>query len=130
VRAPEQYPTILDRLPAYKILSLGLVNGRNVWRCDLEKALDVLRHAHERLGERLWIAPSCSLLHSPVDLSREDQLDAELKSWLALALQKCEEVAVLARAVDTPQAPDVLQALAHSRAMQDSDKTDLRHARD
>lgn len=96
VRAPEQYPTILDRLPAYKVLSLGLVNGRNVWRCDLEKALEVLRHAHDRLGDRLWVAPSCSLLHSPVDLAREDQLDAELKSWLAFAVQKCEEVAVLA----------------------------------
>ena len=120
VRAPEQYPTILDRLPAYKVLSLGLVDGRNVWRCDLEKALEVLTHAHERLGERLWVAPSCSLLHSPVDLSREDQLDAELKSWLAFALQKCEEVALLARAVDAPQAPDVLQALAHSRAVQAS----------
>ncbi len=52
VRAPEQYPVILDRLPAYKILSLGLVNGRNVWRCDLDQALAVVRHAHERLGER------------------------------------------------------------------------------
>ena len=116
VRAPEQYPTILDRLPAYKILSLGLVNGRDVWRCDLEKALEVLRHAHERLGERLWVAPSCSLLHSPVDLSDEDHLDAESNSWLGFALQKCEEVVLLARAVDAPQAPDVPEALAHSRA--------------
>ncbi|MDH1264704.1 5-methyltetrahydropteroyltriglutamate--homocysteine S-methyltransferase [Pseudomonas sp. GD03944] len=118
VRTPEQYPTILDRLPAYKVLSLGLVNGRNVWRCDLEKALDVLRHAHERLGERLWVAPSCSLLHSPMDLGREDQLDAELKSWLAFAVQKCAEVAVLAKAVDQPQAADVQAALADSRAVQ------------
>jgi len=120
VRAPEQYPTILDRLPAYKVLSLGVVNGRNVWRCDLEKALAVLQHANERLGERLWIAPSCSLLHSPVDLGREDLLDAELKSWLAFAVQKCEEVAVLARAVNEPQAPAVVQALAQSCAVQAS----------
>ncbi|MDH4607660.1 5-methyltetrahydropteroyltriglutamate--homocysteine S-methyltransferase [Pseudomonas sp. BN102] len=120
VRAPEQYPTILDRLPAYKVLSLGLVNGRNVWRCDLDKALAVLRHAHERLGERLWVAPSCSLLHSPVDLAREDQLHAELKSWLAFAVQKCEEVALLARALNEPEAPAVLEALARSRAVQDS----------
>ncbi|AZE89665.1 5-methyltetrahydropteroyltriglutamate--homocysteine S-methyltransferase [Pseudomonas orientalis] len=118
VRAPEQYPTILDRLPAYKVLSLGVVNGRNVWRCDLEKALATLQHAQEKLGDRLWVAPSCSLLHSPVDLEREDQLDAELKSWLAFALQKCAEVAVLARAVDQPEAPEVLAALAHSRAVQ------------
>jgi len=118
VRAPEQYPTILDRLPAYKVLSLGVVNGRNVWRCDLEKALATLQHAHERLGDRLWVAPSCSLLHSPVDLGREDQLDAELKSWLAFAVQKCAEVAVLAQAVDQPDAANVRDALAESRAVQ------------
>ncbi|RMH86649.1 5-methyltetrahydropteroyltriglutamate--homocysteine S-methyltransferase [Pseudomonas sp. AOB-7] len=118
VRAPEQYPTILDRLPAYKVLSLGVVNGRNVWRCDLDKALELLRHAHERLGERLWVAPSCSLLHSPVDLEREDQLDAELKSWLAFAVQKCREVALLGQALETPQAAEVQAALAQSRAVQ------------
>ncbi|MFB3305010.1 5-methyltetrahydropteroyltriglutamate--homocysteine S-methyltransferase [Pseudomonas sp. AMR01] len=118
VRAPEQYPTILDRLPAYKVLSLGIVNGRNVWRCDLENALATLQHAHEKLGDRLWVAPSCSLLHSPVDVSREDALDAELKSWLAFAVQKCAEVSVLAHAVDQPEAPKVLAALAESRAVQ------------
>ncbi|MFK8401510.1 5-methyltetrahydropteroyltriglutamate--homocysteine S-methyltransferase [Pseudomonas sp. BGr12] len=120
VRAPEQFPTILDRLPAYKILSLGVVNGRNVWRCDLEKSLEVLRHAHERVGDRLWVAPSCSLLHSPVDLEREDQLDAELKSWLAFAVQKCAEVALLARAVNQPEAPEVIAALEQSRTVQAS----------
>jgi len=120
VRAPEQYPTILDRLPAYKVLSLGVVNGRNVWRCDLEQALATLQHANERLGDRLWVAPSCSLLHSPVDLGREDKLDAELKSWLAFAVQKCEEVAVLAQAVNEPEAPKVLDALTQSRAVQAS----------
>ena len=120
VRAPDQYPVILDRLPAYKILSLGLVNGRNVWRCDLNKALNVLRHAAERLGERLWVAPSCSLLHAPVDLAREDQLDAELKSWLAFAVQKCAEVAVLARAVNQPDDALVQSALQQSREVQAS----------
>ncbi len=118
VRAPEQYPVILDRLPAYKVLSLGLVNGRNVWRCDLDKALEVARHAAERLGERLWLAPSCSLLHSPVDLEREDRLDEEVKSWLAFAVQKCSEVATLARAIDDPQDAEVQAALARSRAVQ------------
>ncbi|EJO92797.1 5-methyltetrahydropteroyltriglutamate--homocysteine S-methyltransferase [Ectopseudomonas mendocina DLHK] len=118
VRAPEQYPTILDRLPAYKVLSLGVVNGRNVWRCDLEQTLALLRHAHERLGERLWVAPSCSLLHSPVDLEREDQLDAELKSWLAFAVQKCREVALLGQALEAPEDAEVQAALAQSRAVQ------------
>ncbi len=118
VRAPEQYPLILDWLPTYKVLSLGLVNGRNVWRCDLEKALEVARHAAERLGDRLWLAPSCSLLHSPVDLEREDRLDHELKGWLAFAVQKCAEVATLARAIDDPANDDVVLELARSRAVQ------------
>ena len=120
VRAPEQYPTILDRLPAYKVLSLGVVNGRNVWRCDLETVLETLKHAHERLGDRLWVAPSCSLLHSPVDLGREDQLDEELKSWLAFAVQKSAEVAILAEALNNPGSPKVQAALAESRTAQNS----------
>ena len=120
VRAPEQYPVILDRLPAYKVLSLGLVNGRNVWRCDLDNALGVVRHAAERLGDRLWLAPSCSLLHTPVDLTREDQLDDELKGWLAFAVQKCGEVALLARAVNQPEDPAVKAALQFGRDIQAS----------
>ncbi len=100
------------------MLSLGLVNGRNVWRCDLEKALEVARHAAERLGDRLWLAPSCSLLHSPVDLEREDRLDHELKGWLAFAVQKCAEVATLARAINEPTNEDVVVELARSRAVQ------------
>jgi 5-methyltetrahydropteroyltriglutamate--homocysteine methyltransferase len=120
VRAPEQYPIILDRLPAYKVLSLGVVNGRNVWRADLEQILLTLRHAQERLGDRLWIAPSCSLLHSPVDLAREDKLDTELKSWLSFAVQKCEEVAILNLAVNEPDSTEVVKALEQSRAVQAS----------
>ncbi|WP_447592585.1 5-methyltetrahydropteroyltriglutamate--homocysteine S-methyltransferase [Aquipseudomonas campi] len=120
VRAPEQFPSILDRLPAYKVLSLGVVNGRNVWRTDLEKALAILQQAQARIGDRLWVAPSCSLLHSPVDLGREDQLDAELKSWLAFAVQKCEEVAVLTTALNEPQNARVQAALAENRAVQAS----------
>ncbi|MGH8355685.1 MAG: 5-methyltetrahydropteroyltriglutamate--homocysteine S-methyltransferase, partial [Pseudomonas sp.] len=120
VRAPQQLAGVLDRLPPYKVLSLGLVNGRNVWRCDLEAALAQLREAEARFGERLWLAPSCSLLHSPVDLSREDRLDDELKSWLAFAVQKCAEVALLARALNQPQALEVRAALALCRGVQDS----------
>ncbi|MBX8475926.1 5-methyltetrahydropteroyltriglutamate--homocysteine S-methyltransferase [Pseudomonas cichorii] len=120
VRAPEQLATVLDRLPTYKVLSLGVVNGRNVWRCDLDKALEVLQQAQARFGDNLWVAGSCSLLHSPVNLEREDQLDAELKSWLAFAVQKCGEIAVLSQALNDPQSPQVLAALAQSRAVQAS----------
>ncbi len=120
VRAPEQLPLLLDRLPSYKVLSLGVVNGRNVWRCDLDQALAQLQQAQQRFAGNLWVAGSCSLLHSPVDLNREDQLDTELQSWLAFAVQKCEEVALLTTALNDPQAAEVQAALAQSRAVQAS----------
>ncbi|GAB7528934.1 hypothetical protein PS3A_13430 [Pseudomonas sp. 3A(2025)] len=110
VRAPQQYPVILDRLPAYKILSLGLVDRCGAGRSDLDKALAVVRHAHERLGDRLWLAPSCSLLHSPLDLVCEGKPDSELKSGLAFAVQRCEEVALLTLAIHQPDAPEVSRA--------------------
>jgi 5-methyltetrahydropteroyltriglutamate--homocysteine methyltransferase len=113
-------PAVLDRLPTYKVLSLGVVNGRNVWRCDLEQALDQLREAQQRFGDNLWVAGSSSLLHSPVDLRREEQLDEELKSWLAFALQKSEEIALLTTALNDPEAPEVRAAMAASRAVRQS----------
>lgn len=118
VRAPEQLAAVLDRLPTYKVLSLGVVNGRNVWRCDLDNALEQLQRAQSRFGDNLWVAGSSSLLHSPVNLQREDTLDAELKSWLAFAVQKCEEIAVLSAALNDPQAAAVQAALVESRAIQ------------
>jgi 5-methyltetrahydropteroyltriglutamate--homocysteine methyltransferase len=120
VRAPDQLLHVLDRLPTYKILSVGLVNGRNVWRCELEPVLEQLQFAQERFGDNLWVSSSCSLLHSPVDLDREDKLDPELKSWLAFAVQKCGEIAVLRDALNDPQSPKVRAALAESRAIQTS----------
>jgi len=97
--APAQLPALLDRLPPYKVLSAGVVDGRNIWRADLERALELLEPARTRLGERLWIAPSCSLLHVPVDLENEDGLDAELRSWIAFATQKLDEIAILRQAL-------------------------------
>ncbi|MCI8209568.1 5-methyltetrahydropteroyltriglutamate--homocysteine methyltransferase [Pseudomonas sp. S25] len=120
VRAPDQLAALLDRLPSYKVLSLGVVNGRNVWRCDLEQALGQLQEAQQRFGDNLWVAGSCSLLHSPVDLGREDKLDAELKSWLAFAVQKCGEISLLSTALNDPQAAHVQRALGESRAIQAS----------
>ncbi|GAB3481764.1 5-methyltetrahydropteroyltriglutamate--homocysteine S-methyltransferase [Azotobacter salinestris] len=120
VRAPQQLAAVLDRLPPYKVLSLGVVDGRNVWRCDLEQALQSLQSAAERFGPRLWVAPSCSLLHCPMDLAQEDGLDEELKGWLAFAMQKCAEVAILARAVEEPEATEVQEALAESRSARET----------
>ncbi len=90
---------LLNLLPAHKVLSLGVINGRNIWKTDLAAVLDWLEPLAQRLGDRLWIAPSCSLLHVPVDLESERQLDAEVKSWLAFALQKLDELRVLGRAL-------------------------------
>ncbi len=72
VRAPEQLERVIDWLPGTKVLSVGIIDGRNVWRADLSGILDRLEPLHARLGERLWVAPSCSLLHVPVDLEQED----------------------------------------------------------
>ncbi len=116
VRAPGQLEAVLDRLPPYKQLSLGLVDGRNVWRTDLDAALGVLEVAAGRIGaERLWVGPSCSLLHVPVDLAPEQALDEELRSWLAFAVQKLDEVVLLRRAlVEGREA--VAEALEAARA--------------
>lgn len=89
-----------NRLSANKILSLGVVNGRNVWKTDLNTTLDWLEPIAKRLNERLWIAPSCSLLHVPVDLDNELQLDSEIKPWLAFATQKLHEITLLAKALN------------------------------
>ena len=92
---------LLNILSPLKVLSLGVINGRNIWKTDLNGVLDWIEPLKERLGERLWIAPSCSLLHVPVDLASEQKLDADLKSWLAYALQKLDELRLLAAALKT-----------------------------
>ena len=101
VRAPEQLEAVLDKLPAGRVLSAGLVDGRNIWRTRLDNALLLARYARNRVGaENLWLAPSCSLLHVPVDLDGEKALEADLKSWLSFARQKLGEIKVLADALD------------------------------
>jgi 5-methyltetrahydropteroyltriglutamate--homocysteine methyltransferase len=96
-RAPDQLAAFLPDYPGDKVLSLGAVDGRNVWRNDLGRSLAALQAARAALGERLWIAPSCSLLHCPLDLELEDGLDHEIRGWLAFARQKLAEVALLKR---------------------------------
>ncbi len=101
VRAPKQLDAFLDLALQDVVLSLGIVDGRNIWRTDLDAAMHTLLRASERLGERLWISPSCSLLHSPIDLALEHKLDDELKSWMAFAVQKLGEVALLKGAIES-----------------------------
>ncbi|WP_369326688.1 5-methyltetrahydropteroyltriglutamate--homocysteine S-methyltransferase [Alcaligenes nematophilus] len=90
---------LLKLLGDDKVLSLGVINGRNIWKTDLTAVLDWVEPIAKQLGDRLWIAPSCSLLHVPVDLDSEEKLDADVKSWLAFALQKLDELRVLGKAL-------------------------------
>jgi len=113
VRAPQELVGIADWLPSYKVLSLGIVDGRNVWRADLDAALLVLRPLLAKRNGELWLAPSCSLLHVPLSLAGEDGLDDELKSWLAFATEKLAELAILKRALSAgASAPEAELAAA------------------
>lgn len=103
VRAPESVAVFADAWPENKVLSVGLIDGRNVWRANLSKVIGTLAPVAAKLGNNLWIAPSCSLLHSPQDLAVEEKLDAEIKSWMAFAAQKLVELGA------------VKQALAHGK---------------
>ncbi len=102
VRGPENLDLLRRHgLPADKSLAIGIVDGRNVWAADLEKALDTLGSVVETVpAERLIVSTSCSLLHVPYDAARETHLDGEAQSWLAFAEQKLAEVATLTRALN------------------------------
>ena len=99
--APEQLSSCLEYLSKDKILSVGFINGRNIWRADLKQILTILRPISDAYRDRLWISSSCSLLHSPVDLDNETKLDQEIKSWLAFAKQKLSEISLLSRALNS-----------------------------
>ncbi|NYS79003.1 MULTISPECIES: 5-methyltetrahydropteroyltriglutamate--homocysteine S-methyltransferase [Halomonadaceae] len=111
VRAPQQVESVIDRLGPNQVLSIGFVDGRNIWRADLAALRERLLPLKVRLGQRLWLAPSCSLLHVPVDLAQETELGEELVSWLAFAQQKLAEVVTLARLIDNRTTPDDEQRL-------------------
>ncbi len=121
VRAPEQLAAFADY---HKILSVGVIDGRNIWRANLNQVLDVVEPLKAKLGDRLWIAPSCSLLHTPYDLSVETRLQAnkpELYNWLAFCLQKIRELGVIKTALEQGRAAvqaelDASQAAADARA--------------
>ncbi|GAB3546447.1 5-methyltetrahydropteroyltriglutamate--homocysteine S-methyltransferase [Noviherbaspirillum agri] len=114
VREAGQLVAFVPDWPQGRVLSAGIVDGRNVWRADLDAALDELRPLQQALGNNLWLAPSCSLLHVPVDLSYETKLDEELKSWLAFSVQKLDELATLKRALNEGE-QSVQEALRQSR---------------
>lgn len=115
VRAPEELVGVADWLPSHKVLSVGIVDGRNIWRTDPDAALALLRPVADKHQGELWLAPSCSLLHVPYSLQAEEKLDADIKSWLAFAVEKLSELRVL-KAVLNGQEPAVQAELAAARA--------------
>jgi len=124
VRGADQLDDVLAALPSSKILSIGVVNGRNIWRADLSSCLEIVEKAVAKRGaDKVWVAPSCSLLFSPYDLDFETALDDELKSWLAFAKQKLEEVSAITKAVNGNKDESVFAA---SDAAQQSRKTSNR----
>jgi 5-methyltetrahydropteroyltriglutamate--homocysteine methyltransferase len=100
INARDEVTALVKQLPSDRVLSLGVINGRNIWKTDLNAVLDWLEPIAKKRGNGLWLAPSCSLLHVPVDLSSELTLDSEVKSWLAFALQKLDELQVVATALN------------------------------
>jgi 5-methyltetrahydropteroyltriglutamate--homocysteine methyltransferase len=125
INARSEVVPLISMLPAHKVLSVGVINGRNIWKTDLNATLDWLEPIAERLGDRLWLAPSCSLLHVPVDLDSEIKLDTEVKSWLAFAKQKLEELQVLATALNHGRAA-VKVALAVNQVAIDARRSSKR----
>ncbi len=116
VRGLEQLDDVLRQWPQGRVLSAGLVDGRNIWRGHLDNAITAARYAQGHVGaDRLWLAPSCSLLHVPVDLAQEKSLSSDLYSWLSFARQKIEELALVAIAVDAPAQAEPGLAIARDR---------------
>ena len=126
VRAPEQLDQLVARARKDLVVSLGVVDGRNVWRSNLPAMLDRLEPAVAKLGrDRVQIAPSCSMLHVPIDLEHEADLDSEVKSWLAFSVQKMKELAVLGDALGVNRA-SVSEALVASAKAAASRKASLK----
>ena len=101
VRGRIDMENVLAKLPEEMSISLGLVDGRNIWKSNLQEAIDLGKKATSIVGkERVFIGPSCSLLHSPVDLQNESKLDKEMKSWMAFAKQKIQEISLITQALN------------------------------
>jgi 5-methyltetrahydropteroyltriglutamate--homocysteine methyltransferase len=117
VRAPQQLAAFLQDWPQDRVLSVGVIDGRNIWRADLAALLPVLQTAHEALGHRLWLSASCSLQHVPVDLAAETKLDEETRSWLAFATQKLDEIVALKHTLNGDRDKAIVHFNAAERAV-------------
>lgn len=126
VRDPGQLEPALGCIADWQTLSLGVIDGRNIWRADLARASRLVRGASDRIGpERIQVAPSCSLLHVPADLELEPKLDPELRSWMAFAKQKLEEVVFVSRSC-AAESPEIASRLAENRTILEARRSSAR----
>lgn len=125
VRCPSQLEDILQHTNlASQILSLGVVDGRNIWKNDFQHSLTLIQKAVNKVGsERVWVAPSCSLLHSPCDLNFEQKIHSEIMQWLAFAKQKLSEVVTLSQLAKGENSPELGKALQENIQAQQNRKT-------
>lgn len=122
VRGADDLDSILYSLPEGRWLSLGVIDGRNVWRTDIRSALAILQRVAAARGDRrLMVAPSCSLLHVPIDVHQENEIDPQVKRWLAFAEQKLDEVTILARGLDEGEAAIAAHLQASDEALRSRD---------
>ncbi len=118
-RAAEELETLLEKLPAGRILSLGVVEGRNIWKNDFSRSLQWIRKAVEKLGtDHVILSPSCSLLHTPISLEAETALPEELKDWLAFAEEKLAEISTLARLSGLKDSESDTEYLSNQKSIQ------------
>ncbi len=125
VRGLDEVDLLCTTLPEEKVLSLGVIDGRNIWKTDLNAVLNWLEPIAQQLQDRLWIAPSCSLLHVPVDLDQETDFDPEVINWLAFAKQKLAELSLLGTAINKGRAA-VAEALENNNQAIQSRKSSQR----
>jgi len=128
-RNPEQLARADIMLAEDQVLSAGIVDGRGIWRCNLSRALAVLEPVYQTRKDRLWLAPSCSLIHCPINLKNETSIEPELKRWLAFADQKLLELTLLRKALTNPGS--VRQELqANRQLMEDQRRSGWRQNRE
>jgi len=125
--APKQLVKVANEWPKDKILSVGIINGRNVWKTDLSKGLYTLTQLKDKFADNLWIASSCSLLHSPVDLENETKLDPVIKNWLSFAIQKISEIALLGKGINLGERIIQQELLANQKAIESRQVSELIH---
>jgi 5-methyltetrahydropteroyltriglutamate--homocysteine methyltransferase len=127
INAQDEVEKISNLLPKNRILSIGVINGRNIWKTDLNKTLDWLEPISKSFGENLWIAPSCSLLHSPVDLDSETNLNPEIRNWLAFSKQKLVELQIISRALKGGRESVASELMENKAAIESRAKSPLVH---